>query len=216
MRSAFGVKPVAPKGDPIVRIVILIVLLSLSADAQSTWFVAQGATGAGGAGDPMGSIQAAIAASSSGDTILVANGLYSEDIDFLGKAIRVESADGPEVTTISGTQTVVTISSGEAPGTALVGFTIRDGMGASGAAGGIHLDGSAQARVERCIIRNNRGGDHSEVPDAEGSRFSTPSSSSTVVWSARTVGVTPPRHSSLGRGARGASSPSARPSSFTA
>ncbi len=46
------------------------------------------------------SIQAAIDAAATGDTVLVAPGTYLENINFHGKAITVISEQGPSVTTI--------------------------------------------------------------------------------------------------------------------
>lgn len=48
------------------------------------------------------SIQAGINAANSGDTVLVAPGTYYENIDFLGKAITLQSQSGAAVTTING------------------------------------------------------------------------------------------------------------------
>src|SRR6266853_1140202 len=47
-------------------------------------------------------IQAAISAASNGDTIVVSPGTYAEHINFLGKAITVQSAQGPGGTVIDG------------------------------------------------------------------------------------------------------------------
>src|SRR5262245_56785108 len=58
-------------------------------------------------------IQAAITAASSGDTVQVAAGTYVENLNFLGKAIRVVSEQGPAVTIIDGNRAgpVVTFAS---------------------------------------------------------------------------------------------------------
>ncbi|UCC79132.1 MAG: carboxypeptidase regulatory-like domain-containing protein [Candidatus Zixiibacteriota bacterium] len=62
------------------------------------------------------------------DTVLVADGIYTENIDFLGKAFLLKSENGPENTTIrintSGVP-VVTIDKGEGPNSILSGFTIE-------------------------------------------------------------------------------------------
>ncbi len=52
---------------------------------------------------PGESIQAAINAADPGDEIEVAPGTYTEAIDFSGKAIRLYSSGGPDVTIIDGT-----------------------------------------------------------------------------------------------------------------
>jgi serine protease len=45
-------------------------------------------------------IQAGINAAANGDTVLIAPGTYSENINFSGKAITVTSEQGPQVTII--------------------------------------------------------------------------------------------------------------------
>ncbi|MHA2010661.1 MAG: right-handed parallel beta-helix repeat-containing protein, partial [Promethearchaeota archaeon] len=72
-------------------------------------------------------IQEAINASNSGDTILVSDGVYTENINFLGKSILILSENGPEFTTIeigiSG-YPVVSFISGEGRNSILEGFTV--------------------------------------------------------------------------------------------
>lgn len=57
--------------------------------------------------NPGQSIQAAINAAAAGDQIEVSPGTYTEAIDFLGKAIRLYSSGGPEVTKIQRRHTAV-------------------------------------------------------------------------------------------------------------
>ena len=76
-------------------------------------------------------IQDAIDASVNGDTILVAPGEYVEDIRYFGKAITVQSTDGPEMTVLRGTGAgpTVTFKGREGPDSVLEGFTITGGTG---------------------------------------------------------------------------------------
>lgn len=98
-------------------------------------------------------IQAAINAAASGDTILVCPGGYPENISFLGKSITVQSEEGPSATIIDGGQagSVVSFVSGETVQAVLNGFTITNGSAASG--GGIYATGSPT--VKNCIITGN-------------------------------------------------------------
>ncbi len=81
--------------------------------------------------DNQPTIQDAIAAAATGDTVIVRPGTWLETIDFLGKAITLRSESGPGVTVIDGNQagTVVTFQSGEGAGSVLEGFTITNGTG---------------------------------------------------------------------------------------
>jgi hypothetical protein len=61
-------------------------------------------------------IQQGINVAATGDTVLVAPGTYFENINFLGKAITVQSEQGSDVTMIDGHNTsgpLVTFQSGE-------------------------------------------------------------------------------------------------------
>jgi hypothetical protein len=58
-------------------------------------------------------IQAAISAAAHGDSVLVAPGIYVENINFLGKAIRVESEQGAQLTVIDGNQADSVVTSVE-------------------------------------------------------------------------------------------------------
>jgi hypothetical protein len=103
-------------------------------------------------------IQAAINAGASGDTVLVAPGTYFEQINFLGKAITVTSEAGPAATIIngSGAGVVVTFDSGEGPGAVLRGFTVTNGGGFTG--GGVEVS-SASPTIEDNVITANTGCD---------------------------------------------------------
>jgi len=104
------------------------------------------------------SIQEALDASDDGDSIIVAPGKYFENIEFLGKSVRLESAEGPELTAIDGRQlgAVVTFSDNEGPDTVIAGFTVTNGSGYGGHfGGGIYLDSSSPTIWGNIIIANN-------------------------------------------------------------
>ena len=114
-------------------LVSLFLILSLQVFSQVTIHVPADYT----------TIQAAINAANSGDIVLVAEGTYYENINFMGKAITVAShfyLDQKEKhirkTIINGSQpvdpdygSVVTFASGEDTNSVLCGFTITGGTG---------------------------------------------------------------------------------------
>jgi parallel beta-helix repeat protein len=108
-------------------------------------------------------IQAGINAAADGDTVLVAPGTYTENINFMGKAITVTSSGGPTATTIDGGQqgTVVSFITNEPRSAVLNGFTITDDgpplpTAVNGTVAGIFVDG-ASPTITNNIITNNRG-----------------------------------------------------------
>jgi hypothetical protein len=117
----------------------------------------------GTSGYPYTSIQAAINDAVSGvDEVLVHDGTYVENINFLGKSITVRSENGATATTIDGNQSgsVVTFNSGEGSGSVLDGFTITNGNGtfneqySSFRGGGIYCNNSSP-KIINCTISNN-------------------------------------------------------------
>jgi len=79
-------------------------------------------------------IQGAIDAALSGDTVVVAPGTYVENIDFKGKAITVKSSGGVDLTVIDGGDppdpdfgSVVTFNNGEGADSVLEGFKLING-----------------------------------------------------------------------------------------
>ena len=100
-------------------------------------------------------IQSAIEAAADGDTVVVAPGVYVENINFLGKSIVVESEEGPETTVIDGNElgSVVTFNSGEGPESILRGFTVRNGHTRS-SGGGVMIAHSSPQVVDNIITEN--------------------------------------------------------------
>ncbi len=112
--------------------------------------------------DNYNSIQDAIDAAVPGDTIIVRPGTYTENIDFLGKAITVQSEQGAGITIIDGNQagSVVTFSNNEGSGSLLQGFTITNGTGTFDPVwvlyfgGGIYCSGSSPT-ISECTVTGN-------------------------------------------------------------
>jgi len=112
--------------------------------------------------DDFATIQQAVDAASSGDTVIVRPGTYLENIDFVQKAITVKSESGPAATIIDGNQnaTVVTFQSGEGADSVLEGFTLTNGLGedlspnfVSG--GAITCENSSSPTIIKNIVEDN-------------------------------------------------------------
>ncbi|MHC4740679.1 MAG: right-handed parallel beta-helix repeat-containing protein [Planctomycetota bacterium] len=110
---------------------------------------------------PGESIQAAIDDANDGDAIEVAPDTYYEQINFLGKAVRVYSMYGPDITIIdaNGAYHAVQCVSGEDANTVLEGFTITGGdadnpVSPDQRGGGMYNDQSSPT-VINCIFRGN-------------------------------------------------------------
>ena len=95
-------------------------------------------------------IQAGIDAAAAGDTVLVAPGIYFENIDFKGKAITVLSSGGASKTTLDASLngTVVTIGTTLGSPSNFDGFTVQHGFPKNTGAnynygGGINIIGNA-------------------------------------------------------------------------
>jgi hypothetical protein len=133
----------------LISFAAVLFLFTFAASAQNTIYVPTDQT----------TIQGAINIANNGDTVLVAPGTYTENINFNGKAITVTSSGGAAVTTIDGgaIASVVTFTSGEGLGSVLNGFTIQNGRGGYDG-GGIYI-ASASPTITNNTIQNNAGCD---------------------------------------------------------
>lgn len=125
---------------------MLILVLAVAASASTIHVPADQPT-----------IQQGIDAAVDNDLVLVSQGTYTENLDFHGKAITVQSVSGANKTIIDGGNigTVVNFGSGEGAKSVLTGFTIQHGSASFGA--GIMLLG-ASPTITRNIFRNNAQG----------------------------------------------------------
>ena len=116
-----------------------------------------------GTGKTYTTIQSAINAASSGDTISVYPKTYTENISLISPAsktnITIQSVSGASTTIIDGNSsgTVVTMNSG----CTIDGFTIQNGTGTTfwgiyKVGGGIFCDSITNVTIQNCIITNNR------------------------------------------------------------
>ncbi|UCE65067.1 MAG: carboxypeptidase regulatory-like domain-containing protein, partial [Candidatus Zixiibacteriota bacterium] len=95
-------------------------------------------------------IQAAIEASVSGDTVLVNDGIYQEHLDFLGKGIHVMTENGPLATIINLDTTgvpMVTFANSEDSASVLEGFSLAG----DGSYWGIYCNGSSPTIYDNII-----------------------------------------------------------------
>lgn len=88
--------------------------------------------------DNFGTIQAAVDAAATGDTILVRPGAYLENVRIISKGVTLKSTDGPETTIIDGSGLSSTLYySGYYENNVLDGFTVTNGYAGNG--GGIYI-----------------------------------------------------------------------------
>jgi hypothetical protein len=136
----------------------LVLAAAVPAVAQTTWYVDASATspGQGTQAQPYTSIQYAIsqAATVNGDTLLVAPGVYQENIVIsFQKGLVLRSTGGPLVTTIRPAQNGWTVKVQKE--STLEGFTVS-GKDFPGGSSGI-LAETDVATVRRCIVRDHAG-----------------------------------------------------------
>ncbi|MHC4575183.1 MAG: PKD domain-containing protein [Planctomycetota bacterium] len=116
----------------IVTIVAAMAFLAVSAGSVQGGTITVGP----GGGYDFSSIQAAINAAGTGDTVIVAQGRYCENINFNGKSIIVTSSDPNDPAIVASTIIdanglggVVTFENAEGPDAVITGFTITGGIG---------------------------------------------------------------------------------------
>lgn len=105
-------------------------------------------------------IQSAINAADNGDEIIVAPGLYKENLQFTGKSFILRSTEPTSPTVVAATiidgdeqGRVITLRGGEkSPDSAILGFTIRNGRAPTG--GGL-LGNNSRSRVAHCVFEHN-------------------------------------------------------------
>lgn len=141
-----------------VSIVALFALIQ-SAGGQTTRYVDDDncpGPGTGTIGNPFCSIQDAIDAAVSDDTILVAGGTYLEIIAIAGKTLTIRGTEGAAMTTIDAQQAgvVVTVNAGTAESPITIeGFTITGGLG--NLFGGGVLCSVAGLLLNDCVVTDN-------------------------------------------------------------
>jgi len=104
-------------------------------------------------------IQAAVNAAANGDEVVVANGTYTGagnvDVDFLGLAITIRSANGAASCVIDCQQSARAfhLHSGESATSVIQGFTVRNGDGGTDG-GAVFCDGTS-ALILDCVFEDN-------------------------------------------------------------
>jgi len=103
------------------------------------------------------SIQSAIDAAGTGDTILVADGTYIVGLRFRGKLVTLRSRNGPAKCVLDGggRWNILVFSDGETQATRVEGFTIRNGGNLYNAA--IYTYRSSPT-IRNCVIMHNHSG----------------------------------------------------------
>ena len=116
---------------------------------------------------PHATILAAINAAVSGDTIIVMEGTYVENINMSGKAITLRSTNPGDPSVVLATiidgglaGSVIICNSGEDPNTVIDGFLVRNGTGTLGPyssydGGGMYNYNGSSPTVSNCVFSGN-------------------------------------------------------------
>ncbi|MCF6283337.1 MAG: hypothetical protein L3J28_14230 [Candidatus Polarisedimenticolaceae bacterium] len=140
--------PLAPLSSLLPAVFLLLLLFSGTSQAAICI----------GANCTYTTIQLAIDAATTGQTITVSDGTYNENINFSGKEITVQSENGAATTFIKGTTwytnaAVVKFITGETAATVLDGFTLDNTTSASETRGITIVN--ATPTIKNCIIDSN-------------------------------------------------------------
>ncbi|MBI5788912.1 MAG: right-handed parallel beta-helix repeat-containing protein, partial [Candidatus Schekmanbacteria bacterium] len=97
-------------------------------------------------------VQKGIDNAACGDTVIVAKGVYKENIDLKGKVLILRGSGAETIMDGAGQGSVVTFNSGETDATVLDGFVIRNGS-----AGGISVSNNSSPLIYNSMIYSNKG-----------------------------------------------------------
>jgi hypothetical protein len=105
-------------------------------------------------------VQAAVDAAVAGDTVLVAEGEYFENIGVIDKTVLVIQGAGPGRTIINGDQSGSVVFFQDAVDVVLDGFTLTNGLGSEDSyerarGGGVSAFGSSVGAIRNCVISDN-------------------------------------------------------------
>jgi hypothetical protein len=154
-----------------VRFLSILCVSASASWAQTTYFVAPCGNDAWSAleddcqapNGPKRTIQAAIDASADGDTVLLADGVYTgtgnRDLDFGGRAITLRSKSGPDACIIDcggskgNHHRAFTFHSGETGASVLKGITVRNGYMSRG--GAVLCEAGSSPNFRQCVFTQN-------------------------------------------------------------
>jgi len=143
-----------------------LLLVLAPAYGQSIWYVDDDncpGPGTGTAGDPFCKIQIGINASADGDTVIVADGIYTgidnRRLNFSGRLIALRSANGPDYCTIDCERATrgFRFMTGETAAAIVAGFKITNCEAAPGGnGGGMLIMNNSSPTITDCIFEGNQ------------------------------------------------------------
>ncbi|MHC4414902.1 MAG: right-handed parallel beta-helix repeat-containing protein [Planctomycetota bacterium] len=152
-----------------------LVLLAAAGARAETWWVDDDAAGPGDGspGDPFPTIQAAVSAAASGDTVYVQDGFYTEGVHLGSKNLVLVSANGPDLTILSGAglssnNNILRIEGGQDATTLIRGFTLTGAIERLNLA--LSVVGS-DPTIENCVFAGNQSPNSRRGPGNVGAVF---------------------------------------------